>query len=1017
MRLLRGLAVVVLLVCAGLFAWAPAPADRVERPPCAPGYRYTSGRGEFPLPAGADPALRGPGEPEEVEPGRPSHEERRRCVPQRRPESFSELAVVSAYETNPDTAPFSSIHPDAYAAAVAETRAMAGAPADVANSAGQFVQIGDVLHADGLAADGNDFPNSVGRGFTEHAGRVSDLARVGDGDTIVASVADGGVWLSDDLGDTWRSIGDGLPTQKVGSVDWTPSGGADGTIIALTGDNSLSSAGVAGVGAFFTTDAGATWQRASGLPNAALGMQLAVDPGDPDIIYAATSKGLWRSTDAGRSYVNTDLPTLDCAGAVDVPRCFYANVVTDVVVNADGGEVLAGVGWRAALLPNTAGNPQAPANGMYRSPTGAPGSFARVADADFPENETGRIELGAATGPNQDHDVVFALVQDAQLFNSETNVVDLPDPTGLTTIIQPTFLRGLYVSTDFGDTWTELASGADLIAQSADSSSLLISSALGVGPGYQAWYNLYVAVDPTRQDSEGIPTRLSFGLEEVWQNRLEEVGVPLDGSLPVAFEVIGRYYGGDSCIFNVPEGVPCSNPVQAPTTTHPDQHTALWIPSLDGGVTLLVGDDGGVFRQTAGPGVSLDNANWGRAANTNFATLLYYDVAMAADGVAYGGLQDNGTAFIDADGTQYESIGGDGTLVAVDPSNSDYAWSSTPQNGMSVTTDGGRTWRSVFSPVSDPQFVSQFVMDPLDANHLLQGGSDIYETVLGPLTEDDLVSADDDWQLAFDLGTRDQPGNASAEASDADPFNQTSAMTVRGAVSYVGFCSSCIVTGGSFPFTSGVATNEGGTWHIPAATGLPERYVTAVTVDPDDPRTVYVTLGGYGRRWTPPGALEEPTPGIGVGHVFRSTDGGESFTDISANLPDAPANALEVRGDQLVVGTETGVFLSRDRTGAEWDYLEGLPTVEVTGLSLKPGDASTLVVATFGRGLWLYRFAGTPPVVAPPTPTRPVALPATGAAGPPVWVLSAAALAALCVLVGTRSRTPGKGDHRLLTNS
>ncbi len=36
-------------------------------------------------------------------------------------------------------------------------------------------------------------------------------------------------------------------------------------------------------------------------------------------------------------------------------------------------------------------------------------------------------------------------------------------------------------------------------------------------PGVQSWYNAWIEPDPTRADASGVPTRLTFGLEEVWR--------------------------------------------------------------------------------------------------------------------------------------------------------------------------------------------------------------------------------------------------------------------------------------------------------------------------------------------------------------------------------------------------------------------------------------------------------------------------------------------------------------------
>src|SRR5205823_2047551 len=148
------------------------------------------------------------------------------------------------------------------------------------------------------------------------------------------------------------------------------------------------------------------------------------------------------------------------------------------------------------------------------------------------------------------------------------------------------------------------------------------------------------------------------------------------------------------------------------------------------------------------------------------------------------------------------------------------------------------------------------------------------------------------------------------------------------------------------PFANGIATDVGGSqapkrltgdgWHIAAAHGLPVRYISSIRMDPSNPRTVYVTVGGYGRKWAPPGAVKDDTGKVGTGHVFKPTDPGEHFTDITGNLPDVPANWVIARGGQLIVGTDIGVFASSDTNGSSWAVLgNGLPNVPVTHLEVK----------------------------------------------------------------------------------
>ena len=79
---------------------------------------------------------------------------------------------------------------------------------------------------------------------------------------------------------------------------------------------------------------------------------------------------------------------------------------------------------------------------------------------------------------------------------------------------------------------------------------------------------------------------------------------------------------------------------------------------------------------------------------------------------------------------------------------------------------------------------------------------------------------------------------------------------------------------------------------------LPERYITSIQEGPRNPSTVYVTLGGYDRRWIPPGSFGE-SGATWVGHVFVSHDHGKHFTNITGNLPDISANWTGVHNGKL----------------------------------------------------------------------------------------------------------------------
>ena len=884
------------------------------------------------------------------------------CVTNKHPESLVELEIRGRQQSAVRAAPHGKTHPGAYAGALAQRAAM---PTSLNGTEGTWRPYGH-----GPLISNDPAYNSVNKlGLVHLQGRIDSLTYDPGTKRLFASKGTGGVWMSSDYGDTWRSIGDSLPSQIVGAVAWTSAN--KGTVLAVSGDPTFGGGAYTGFGAFYSNNLGKTWKRATGIPDGALGFEIEVDPTNPLEVYAATLFGLYRSTDGGKSYANVNLPTGECSGVPGGARCQLANVVTDIAIKGTGGvssdvpagTVLAAIAWRGGRRKNSDGSIQSEHNGLYRSLSGAPNTFVKLGTPGFtPQERIGRVEFGQTTGAAQDKDYLYAIVQDAVVLNGGLDVIDAPESFPASPVPGGTNLNGIYVSKDFGATWTRMADDNAIAKNPATGSALVgTASALGTEPGIQAWYNEWISPDPTRQSATGVPTRLAFGLEEVWQN---ELPLPMDG--PATFKVIGRYFAGESCMFltlPIPE-CPTNRPPTRSTTTHPDQHDAVWIPDSLGGVTLAVGNDGGFYKNHVAPGHELDNGGWGNGNQTGFNTLLPYDVAMANDGTAYAGLQDNGHLKITPDGDQFMVFGGDGTFAETDPANSDIVYEAYTFNAMSVSTDGGKSWRDIDPGLTNTRFINPFEQDPLDARHLVTAGNEVAETKFGPETEAGHDAGGKTWSVVYDLGTQKRPGDEAATPSATDPANGMSAIDVVGDTIYVGYCGFCVTINASAPFRRGIATNAGGTWHIAAASGLPERFVTSVAIDQADAtgRTIYVTLGGYSRRWVPPGTLQDTGTDAGVGHLFKSTDGGETFTDISGNLPDVPATWVTKRGDsQLIVGTDVGPFATALEGGTTFATLGGLPVVPISTMNLKPDDPNLLAVATYGRGVWTYRFTQTIP--------------------------------------------------------
>ncbi len=121
-------------------------------------------------------------------------------------------------------------------------------------------------------------------------------------------------------------------------------------------------------------------------------------------------------------------------------------------------------------------------------------------------------------------------------------------------------------------------------------------------------------------------------------------------------------------------------------------------------------------------------------------------------------------------------------------------------------------------------------------------------------------------------------------------------------------------------------------------------YIQSITAHPTDPNIVYVvTSSGY----------------INPAGVYKSTNKGVSWTNISGNLPWIGINCIvydKNSNEGLYVGTKTGVFY-KDATMTNWmSFNNGLPNVHISELEIfyNPLNSSNnkLKAATYGRGLW-----------------------------------------------------------------
>jgi photosystem II stability/assembly factor-like uncharacterized protein len=139
-----------------------------------------------------------------------------------------------------------------------------------------------------------------------------------------------------------------------------------------------------------------------------------------------------------------------------------------------------------------------------------------------------------------------------------------------------------------------------------------------------------------------------------------------------------------------------------------------------------------------------------------------------------------------------------------------------------------------------------------------------------------------------------------------------------------------------------VTRNGGDTWSD-ITRGLPYyKSVSRIVASRYDKATVYATLNG---RMADDFA----------DYIYRSTDYGATWVDISGNIPGGPVNVIREdprQKDILYVGTDLGVYVSLDG-GKSWHVLGGnLPACYVWDLIVHPRD-NAVVIATHGRGMYV----------------------------------------------------------------
>ena len=246
-------------------------------------------------------------------------------------------------------------------------------------------------------------PSNVG-------GRITALDYDPANNFLYIGAAAGGIFKSTDLGNSWIPKTDFFPSLSIGSLVIDPAN--SNTIYCGTGEANISTDSYAGFGMLKSTDNGETW-FISGLEDSRHIAEIEIHPLNTNLIYAAVSgglyskgdnRGIYKSTDAGASWSKV-LFLNDSTSAIDV-----AIDPGDLnVVYAAMWERLRGPSFRKAAGVNS---------GIYKSTDGGTSWTQLLNGLPAPNPIIGRISIAVApSNPNY----VYALYKEASSPNGSDN--------------------------------------------------------------------------------------------------------------------------------------------------------------------------------------------------------------------------------------------------------------------------------------------------------------------------------------------------------------------------------------------------------------------------------------------------------------------------------------------------------------------------------------------------------------------------------------------------------------------
>jgi uncharacterized repeat protein (TIGR01451 family) len=744
--------------------------------------------------------------------------------------------------------------------------------------------------------------------LTAESGRIGALAIRKNGEFILGA-AQGGIWTMtpsvDANGNTygiWVNRTDNLPSLSTGALAIAPSN--DLVVYDGTGEGALSGDSYFGNGILKSVDGGTTWAHVSGDFFAGVSIaRLAVDPKNANHLYAAVLRG--RGGDK-----RTSPPVHSAFGIWE---------------STDGAKT-----WTLLMA---APNGSLGATELRMDPQNSKILYSSFwGDKIYKSTDGGKHWTPIMNGLPTNADFAAGLTR----FN-----IGLSHPAGQSAVLYTGFdwvntagvhqAAQVFKSTDQGATWVATGTGT------GDNSILNYCATAGS----QCFYDNVVEVDPNNPNIVFLGGSFGYNLS------------PQSGG-------IFRSDDGGATWKNLG------------WDQHPDFHALAFDPNNS--AKVLIGSDGGVWYSTDRGG----RPNASDPLNANTWQDLNGNPDLTSNGLAitqfssiannptrtvrfWGGTQDNGTLRKIAGVPQwYDMTSGDGGQAVVDPTDWRYIYGEYPGISPYRITDGGLNFFNnppIVNGINTndrSDFYAPLVLNQINPNQLYLGSYRLYRTdnAKAPAAGDVLWKA-----ISPDL-TSGCPGAAPNGARAC----VLSAIGVGGGTAvYTGSLDGFVYLSPDAQVSAkptwvklGSSGENGNQDGQHSDTKLPQRPVSQIAVDRSNYRIAYISYAGFN-------AATPKRPG----HVFATKDGGQSFKDITGNLPDSPVNSLVLDPsypNTLYAGTDVGPFVTYNG-GRNWYALgTGFPTVSINQIQF---DTFHRVIAagTHGRSAYSIQDSNAAPAL------------------------------------------------------